>query len=267
MLRDIMPYKLQFGIILAVLTVGCNLSVSTSTPMVTQPTEMLFADPIVVSKTTSVAMQTKQLDEREIDPAYALKVKYPSVSELEYPLFKDFNREVLRIMLEDIAQFRRDVWEFRGIPPASSGSFMYVDYEATFNRIGVLSILFTYDFYLQGAAHPFRVSKTLTYLAETEQFLDLVDLFQPGVDYLEQIAEYCTKDLTRRGLLEFPGGAEPRAENYLLWNITPHGLLITFDEYSVGPYAMGRQQVLIPYPEVVDILAAGGLLARIQTGD
>lgn len=266
MMRQITRSGLWLVILLVlVFTMGCNQSTST-----VQAAELAMPQQtksIEVTKTSTAAFQTKELDEREIDPAYVFKVKYPAVDEQEDPQYKEFNRAILQMVLADIAQFRKDVREFKGIPPPSSGSFMYVDYEVLFNQNGILSIFFTYDFYLQGAAHPFRISKTMTYQANTEQFLKLVDLFQPGVDYLGRIADYCIEDLSRRGLLEFPGGAAPRAENYLLWNITADGLLITFDEYSVGPYAMGRQQVLVPYTELADILAPSGPLERIESGD
>ena len=37
----------------------------------------------------------------------------------------------------------------------------------------------------------------------------------------------------------FPDGAEPRPENYQVWNFDFNGLLITFDQYQVMPYAYG----------------------------
>ncbi|MFO7584726.1 MAG: DUF3298 domain-containing protein, partial [Anaerolineales bacterium] len=50
-----------------------------------------------------------------------------------------------------------------------------------------------------------------------------------------------------RAILGFSGGAEPLPENYRNWNLTYEGLLITFDEYQVAPYAAGMQQVLVPF--------------------
>jgi hypothetical protein len=65
-------------------------------------------------------------------------------------------------------------------------------------------------------------------------------------------------DLDQQGVLEWKEGAEPRAENYQVWNITPQGLLVTFDEYQVASYAQGPQSVILPYQTLRPLLRADG---------
>ena len=93
--------------------------------------------------------------------------------------------------------------------------------------------------------------------------LRLGQLFLPGSNYLESIANYCIGQLSSRniGFDSFSTGAQPLQENYGNWNITADGLLITFDEYQVAAYAAGPQEVNVPYAEVQSIIDPHGPLA------
>jgi hypothetical protein len=51
-------------------------------------------------------------------------------------------------------------------------------------------------------------------------------------------------------------------ENYRNWNITPDGLMITFDEYQVAPYAAGPQTVTVPYSELRGLINPEGVLKQ-----
>jgi len=62
-------------------------------------------------------------------------------------------------------------------------------------------------------------------------------------------------------VLEWEEGALPAPENYQRWNITPDGLLISFDEYTVAPYAAVPQAVLVSYEVLKQLIDPGGLLA------
>ena len=88
--------------------------------------------------------------------------------------------------------------------------------------------------------------------------LALSDLFKADSDYLGAIADYAVNDLKARDALFFEEGAAPTAENYQIWNLTPEGLLITFDPYQVAPYAAGTQEVLVPYLELLEIIDPQG---------
>ena len=80
------------------------------------------------------------------------------------------------------------------------------------------------------------------------------DLFKPGSKYLNTIAKFANDELKRENRLLFPEGATAIPENYVTWNIDHRGLLFTFDEYQVGPYAQGPSEVFIPYTTLGDLL-------------
>ena len=80
--------------------------------------------------------------------------------------------------------------------------------------------------------------------------LGLADLFKRNTSYLKTISDYCVSRLTEEKCLAQPSdwileGAGPDLRNFPKFNVTPLGLLITFDEYRVDCYAAGGSQVHI----------------------
>ncbi len=116
-----------------------------------------------------------------------------------------------------------------------------------------------------GGAHPGSHHRVLNYDLTTGNVLSLGDLFEPGSNYLDLIAEYCIQELKKNQEILFPDfeqSAGPSAENYQVWIITPDGLLVVFEEYQVAPYAAGPQSVLVPYLDLEKILDPAGPLGK-----
>jgi hypothetical protein len=105
--------------------------------------------------------------------------------------------------------------------------------------------------------------RTVTYDLEAGKDIQLAQLFMPGSDYLERTANYCITQLSARniGFESFSNGALPLQANYGNWNITAEGLMITFNEYQVAPYAAGAQEVVVPYAELQSVIDPHGPLA------
>ena len=134
------------------------------------------------------------------------------------------------------------------------------------SQIGDLwSLKFDFRFYSDGAAHPGLYSITMNYDLGQGRELTLGDLFLPNSDYRETIASYCITELSKQPGFDgpFTDGAKPTPENYRNWNITPDGLLITFDTYQVSPGASGPLQVLVPFAQLERAIDPQGPLAGI----
>ena len=43
------------------------------------------------------------------------------------------------------------------------------------------------------------------------------------------------------------GGTIPRPENFPYWNVVPDGILLSFDDYQLGPHSFGQSEFVIPY--------------------
>lgn len=129
----------------------------------------------------------------------------------------------------------------------------------------VLGIVFEIVSYF-GGAHPGSHHRELNYDVTDAKKLSLGDLFTPGSNYLEVIADYSIAELSKnREILfeDFEQYASPDPENYRVWTVTPSGLLIVFEEYQVAPYAAGPQYVVVPYEALAGMLAPKGPLGNL----
>jgi hypothetical protein len=188
---------------------------------------------------------------------YGYHVWAPYLTGADLPPVEGFNRAVEGFVAFAIDDFQMGVSQAAMGP----GSSLWITHTVTAATDDLVSVLFYVDGYVMGAAHPFHYAQTLNYDLGEARVLTLADLFEPSADYLDVLSEYSLNDLQRQGVLEWEDGALPAAENFQRWNITPDGLLISFDEYSVAPYAAGPQAVLIPYSALEDLVDAEGALA------
>jgi hypothetical protein len=145
----------------------------------------------------------------------------------------------------------------------SASSYLDITYTLTAQHDDIWSLKFYYSFYTNGAAHPGDFSHTINYDLGTGRELALGDLFLSGSNYLETISNYCISELGKQPFFDgpFTNGADPTLENYRNWNITPDGLMITFDTYQVAPGAAGPQIIVVPYAQVRDMVDPQGPLA------
>ena len=120
-----------------------------------------------------------------------------------------------------------------------------------------LKVLSLCKVYNTGGAHPSHATSTLNCDLNTGEVLILADLFKPGMNYLKPISALTIAELTQQNRLLFPDGAQPTSENYANWNLDHGGLLFTFDEYQVGPYAQGASEIYISYTDstIADLFA------------
>ncbi len=263
-----LPLLLLLTVILAL---ACNLPLTAAPPTATPaplPTATLVpptAAPVPlwqqVTLTDSVSAEEHQA------PDFTITTHLPVLQGSDDPRVRAFNDAVAALVLNEAETFRSGWINDLPAEPFSSGSFLESGYTLLSPPGPVLSLLFSFFFYSDGAAHPNGYTIAYTYDLEAGRALALADLFTPGADYLAVIAAYCKTDLSARNMGfddGFSQGADPTPENYRNWNITPEGLRITFDAYQVAPYASGPQVVTIPYAELSSLLRADGPLGPLM---
>ena len=196
-------------------------------------------------------------------PDYTLKAQTPFLQRSEDLRVTNFNNEMALLTQEEIAKFRDNLVQIVPLP-GSTGSAYDQTYKLLSAPGNLLSFKFEIYINITGAAHPNTHSRTVTYDLETGADVRLEQLFLPGSDYLGTIANFCIAQLKTRniGFEAFSSGADPLPENYGSWNVTPDGLLITFDPYQVAAYAAGPQDVIVPYAELKSIIDPHGPLAQ-----
>lgn len=120
------------------------------------------------------------------------------------------------------------------------------------------------DGYVSPAAHGFTRFRTLTYDLTSGRRLTLADLFKSGVDYLGWLSHESVVQLQARPEIYnpqlTPAGLTPSEDHFAHFGLTPTGLEIVFDEYQVGPYAVGTPHVAFSYAQLRPLLATPGPL-------
>ena len=178
------------------------------------------------------------------------------------PRTPTFNDEMDSLVQGEIDAFRQSILEIPA-DPNFAASFFDIKYSLLSQSDELASIKFDLSGYTSSAAHPYHYTITVNYDFEQGRKLSLDELFLPGSNYLEVISNYCIAELSKRdiGFDMFSEGATPTPENYHNWNTSSDGLVITFDEYQVAPYAAGSQTVVVPYSELQAVIRPEGPLA------
>jgi Protein of unknown function (DUF3298) len=219
----------------------------------------------VVLISQQVTLISQPFNETNQTPPFTITSQTPQLAGSNDPRVQMFNQRLNGLVTKEVDTFRQSFLQ-NTAPTVSNGSSLDVTY-TVLSQIGDLwSFIFDFSFYSDGAAHPGLYSITVNYDLGQGKELTLVDLFLPNSNYLELISNYCITELSKQPFFDVPfaEGAQPTLENYRNWNITSEGLMITFDEYQVAPYAAGPQKVIVPYSELQAVINPQGALAKLN---
>ncbi len=227
---------------------ACNIFAAprpVPTPIPPTPT----ATPVPLS--AQVTLLSKSFEETNQTPPFTITSHTPQLSVSDDPRVTAFNQRLDELVAKEAEVFRQGFMQ-NPVPPMTSGSFLEATYTLVWQYDEIWSLKFDFHFYSDGAAHPGSYSMTINYDLGQGRELALGDLFLPNSNYLEAISNYCITELSLQPFFEgpFAEGAKPTLENYRNWNISNEGLMITFDEYQVAPYAAGPQRVIVPYEQL-----------------
>lgn len=195
-------------------------------------------------------------------PPFTSSINIPVLQGSNDPRVAAFNELLYRTAQNEADQFKNDVLAYASVPPMTGGSSFDLRYFVIGQRGDVWSIKYDISFYSDGAAHPGHYSITINYDLANGRQIALNDLFMPGSNYLQVISDFCKTELAARDIAfdMFSSGADPLPDNYQHWNLSDGGLIITFDEYQVAPYAAGPQTVVIPFSVLQGVINSDGVL-------
>jgi hypothetical protein len=156
---------------------------------------------------------------------------------------------VEQLLVAQIDYFKANVALVQDAQSNAGISTLQLDFNLYRQDNRFVSLLLIEDTYFSGAVHPGRKHYALNYSLSESRFYELADLFLPNSPYIYALSQYAVEELAYNFGEEnlFLNGASAIPENYSRWNITPNGLLITFEEYQVTDYAAGSPQILVPY--------------------
>jgi hypothetical protein len=236
---------------------SCNLLAPQ--PIATPAPSTSTSTPIPLSQ--QVTLVSQSFEETNQTPPFTIKSQTPQLTGSDDPRVVAFNQRLHALVTTEVDVWRKSFLE-NTFPTVTNGSFLEVT-PTLVSQIGDLwSFKFDFHFYSDGAAHPGTNSITLNYDLNQGRELALGELFLQDSNYLATIADYCKTELSKQPFFEgpFAEGADPTLENYSNWNITPDGLMITFEEYQVGPYAAGPQVVQVPLDAIRQVADPNGPL-------
>lgn len=231
-------------------------SLPTSSP---EPVFTPTPEALLLEKT--VFLTTVEISETNSSPLYTLHTETPVMQGSDDPRVTQFNAAVAALVQEEVTAFKEAAPDALDTPEGSSFDVSFAIVSPSGDPV---SLQFGITGYSAGAAHPYHYTRTFNYQLSTGQELTLDQLFLPGADYLKVIADYCRAELQQRlgSDVFFAEGADPKPENYHNWNLSSQGLIITFDEYQVAPYAAGPQMIPIPYAVLKEIIDPQGPAAE-----
>jgi hypothetical protein len=253
-------FILMGTLLLTILACGTGSSVLPTATALPPATETSLPTSTALPLYLSVSLGTLPLKDEGSSPKYSIDAQVPFLQGNDDPRVKQFNDEMALLVQQEIGAFKDNVRELAPVP-GSNGSSLTVKYTLLSDPGDIISIKFDIMIYIAGAAHPGSHNRTKTYDLEGGADINLQGLFIPGSNYLQVISDYCLLKLRSAIPDLIRAGVEPTAANYQSWNITPDGLLITFDEYQVAAYALGAQTVVIPYSELKTVIDPRGPLA------
>jgi len=246
-------------IVLFMLACNATFTLGYPTPDIAVPTAIPTGTSVPLS--AQVMLVSQPYMETGQDPVFTITAQIPQLTGSDDPRVGVFNQLLDNVVQNEVVVFRG---EFTRVPfvEVTTNSYLEVSYELISQYDDIWSFKFYYSFYNNGAAHPGDFSHTINYDLATGRELSLGDLFAPGSNYLETISNFCLEELRKKPYSDSftTNGADPVLENYRNWNITPDGLMITFDTYQVAPGAAGPQIVVVPYDQLQPLIDPQGPL-------
>lgn len=206
-------------------------------------------------------------EEREENPRYGVHLEYPRLTS-ESAYISELNEIIHSLLLRKLHEFRS--WVLLQGPALfenwgpSNPAHLAASFDVALFTGKVVSIRFSFASYTWGA-HGSHWTEVLNYLINPACDLSLDTVFKDSTRGIKALSDFCIQALSseeispgvRRDEAWIRRGAGPKGENFERFNITPYGLLISFDEYQVGAYAEGPSQVLVPLNQIGDLIADG----------
>lgn len=216
-------------------------------------------------------LTTKKYNEEDKATPYSINALLPQINGKNLSAgAKSFNQKLNDVISNASTQFKMQIVNptDRDIPTEALKNTLDIDYKPIIFQAGdeTLASVTLYELAsFAGTAHPMHTIETINFDLTKGSEIQLADLFKPNSNYLKIIGNYCNKALKKNipdaDKQMIDDGTKPDAKNFANWNLTPKGLLITFNEYQVAAYVYGTPEVTIPYTELQTVLSPTATVA------
>ncbi|MCX6738271.1 MAG: DUF3298 domain-containing protein [Candidatus Parcubacteria bacterium] len=223
------------------------------------------------SLNTSIPNNTLGTESQEIKkdaPSYSENVSYPKIVNLKDADKQDKTNKAIEEFATGIVSTFEDQLQ-KSEPSNSSKNSLLAQYLVSFVGESLISVSFSVSEDL-GGAQPNNYITTFNYNIIESTEIQLGDVFKKGVDYTKIIGDICKEKL----LAQFGSdeslkawieeGTKPKTGSFVNFTITGKSLVIYFNPYEVGPYAMGIQTVEIDFTDLQQYLNSEGILGDLM---
>jgi len=196
-----------------------------------------------------------ELQERvftEHSDSWEINVKFPVLKGDEA-----FNKAVHQSVTSAVDDFKKGMPKTATESDPDYGTYLHGTYKAEVLQNGVISVLFNYDEYSSGAAHPWGVLRSIVYDTKGHGTVSLADLFQPGTGFVQRLSELAVESLEQNEYADrhaIHQGAGPVESNFKVFTLTESELVLHFQQYQVAAGAAGEQEVSIPLTSLSRVL-------------
>jgi hypothetical protein len=203
-----------------------------------------------------------EFSERSITPrtferdGYELTAAYPQISSSSREA-REFNTWIERKVVGYASDFERRVnAEQRKWRRPRQLWGLNLSYVVCYSTERMISLRLARGLMETGQMHPISYFETINYDLQQRRPLRVTDVFKPG--YLKVFSTYSRKELADRYTVSDPelmkSGTRPVTDNFANWNIVRDGVLLSFDDYQVGPHSFGQAEFVVPFYLVRDTL-------------
>lgn len=195
------------------------------------------------------------------------------IIDVNYPLIKNiqdiseqqkFNQYIGDIIKTEVNTFKEMV-DTSFLPYPEMRSSFDIDYSVLYQENDFLSILF-YTYAFTGGAHGMPYVFNINYDFIAKEDVKLSDVFKGS--YLEILSNSSRTQLIENGFDDDEwlreGTSAVKPENFSAWGFNGKEIVIIFQAYQVGPYAIGMPEVSIPIEKFKGFIRSEGVLEKFS---
>ena len=180
---------------------------------------------------------------------YDLSARYPQIDSNDLEA-RRFNKSIKKKVLGYVQEFKTlaDAEQRRKQKAKPRLWGLRLSYVIYYSTPRLISLRLTHMVMEAGQMHPIDYYETINFDLKKGRQLHAKDIFKRG--YLKQLSRASRKQLyTFLGLHAswIDRGTEPKVDNFRNWNLVPDGVLLSFEDYQVGPHSFGQPELVLPF--------------------
>ncbi len=201
-----------------------------------------------------------------------ISVDCPLIMNARTPRTRRFNRWMLRKIRGYVAQFESleraaEIHDKRKrLKKVEIDESLEILYQVYYSDERLISLRLSHIVMALGQMHPIDYYETINYDLKKGHDLRAAEVFRRG--YLKAFSAYSKEELKNKYDLSaewanewLKRGMRPYEDNFKNWNLVPDGILISFEDYQIGPHAFGQAEMIIPFQQLKRVIRSDSVCA------